>query len=403
MKQITPDALASIQFDMHWSHGGIAHTDAYVAKAVNFWRDWLPDSVHSALQGLRAGDVVQPEVDSTTAVAPYRPEQINTLHARQFRGRRGDNQPLTPRYGRFYPRGMIGDMAGIFRDNMQPFRFLDGDEKAFKADFNHPLAGRPLELTARVHKVFDKIDERGGTANAWFEIMANGPGMQARANGRETDFFSESPFVRADEAPDRVFYDSPRMVNHLDSRARGRITDLYASLIPKGSRVLDLMGSWNSHLPHDRRFARVTGLGMNPEELAANPQLTDSIVHDLNATPVLPLDDNTCDAVVCTASVEYLTAPFDVFRDVARVLKDDGVFVVTFSNRWFSPKAIRIWPELHEFERLGLVTEYFLASGLYDRIETYSLRGLPRPEDDKYYGQYPESDPVFAVWGRKKR
>jgi hypothetical protein len=84
------------------------------------------------------------------------------------------------------------------------------------------------------------------------------------------------------------------------------------------------------------------------------------------------------------------------------VLKPGGILIVTFSNRWFPPKAIRLWTELHEFERIGLVLEYFLKSGKYSAVETVSLRGLPRPADDPYSNQYPCSDPLYAVWGRKE-
>jgi SAM-dependent methyltransferase len=99
--------------------------------------------------------------------------------------------------------------------------------------------------------------------------------------------------------------------------------------------------------------------------------------------------------------VEYLVRPFELFEEVARVLKPGGPFIVTFSNRWFPPKVIRAWTELHEFERMGMVLEYFLKSGQYRDLETYSVQGLPRPENDKYFGQMLYADPVYAVWGRK--
>jgi len=51
-----------------------------------------------------------------------------------------------------------------------------------------------------------------------------------------------------------------------------------------------------------------------------------------------------------TVSVEYLTRPFDVFAEAARVLKPGGVCAATFSNRGFPPKVIWVWPVLHEFE-----------------------------------------------------
>ena len=150
---------------------------------------------------------------------------------------------------------------------------------------------------------------------------------------------------------------------------------------------------------HDERLV---GLGLNREELEKNSQLSEFVVHDLNADPTLPFEANTFDAVVNTASVEYLTDPLAVFKEVNRILRPEGHLIVTFSNRWFPSKAIKIWRELHEFERMGLVLEYFLRAGAFKDLQTYSIRGLPRPHDDKYYPELMFSDPVHAVWGRKQ-
>ena len=167
-------------------------------------------------------------------------------------------------------------------------------------------------------------------------------------------------------------------------------------------RILDLMGSWDSHLPVGVRPERVAGLGLNAVELQKNAVLTDRRVHDLNQEAVLGFRDGEFDVVVCTASVEYLVHPDAVFAEVARVLKPGGHFVLTFSNRWFDTKAVRIWKELHEFERMGLVLEYFRRNDRFDDLQTYSVRGLARPSHDKYFGRLKYADPVYAVWGRKK-
>jgi SAM-dependent methyltransferase len=140
---------------------------------------------------------------------------------------------------------------------------------------------------------------------------------------------------------------------------------------------------------------------MNREEMEANPQLSERLVHDLNLQPRLPYEDNRFDAVVCTVSVEYLIKPVEVFAEVKRVLKPGGRFILTFSNRWFPPKVVRVWEGVHEFERMGLVLEYFHRAGGYSHLETWSLRGLPRPRDDKYANQLAHSDPLYAVWGEK--
>jgi hypothetical protein len=51
---------------------------------------------------------------------------------------------------------------------------------------------------------------------------------------------------------------------------------------------------------------------------------------------------------------------------------------------------------------MGLVLEYFIRSGRFKDLHTYSIRGLPRPHNDKYYPDLRYSDPVYAVWGRKR-
>jgi SAM-dependent methyltransferase len=166
-------------------------------------------------------------------------------------------------------------------------------------------------------------------------------------------------------------------------------------------RVLDLMSSWTSHLP-DVSFSEVAGLGMNREELQANKRLDRFVVQDLNQVMALPYESDSLDAVICTASIEYLIRPFEVFSDISRILKPGGLVVMTFSNRWFPPKAIRIWKELHEFERMGLALEYLIRTGSFENLHSFSMRGLPRPETDKYFDQQRLSDPVYAVWGQKR-
>ena len=105
--------------------------------------------------------------------------------------------------------------------------------------------------------------------------------------------------------------------------------------------------------------------------------------------------------MVCTASVEYLVSPHSVFAEVLRVLRPGGVFVLTFSNRWFPTKAIQVWSELHEFERLGMVTQWLQQAGFGD-LHTFSSRGWPRPKDDPHVHQTRLSDPVYAAWGFRR-
>jgi SAM-dependent methyltransferase len=139
-------------------------------------------------------------------------------------------------------------------------------------------------------------------------------------------------FDRADPGIDTEFYTSPRLVTHIDDRAIAAVGALYAELGLDGE-VLDLMSSWVSHFPSRPR--RLVGLGLNATELAANPMLAEWVVHDLNANPTLPFPDASFDDATCCVSVDYLTTPVALFREVGRVLRPGGRFVVTFSNRCF--------------------------------------------------------------------
>ena len=152
--------------------------------------------------------------------------------------------------------------------------------------------------------------------------------------------FPEGFFDRIDDRDDAGFYAVPRLVTHIDHDAIAAVGDLYDELGITGE-VLDLMGSWVSHFRSGP--AHLTVMGMNEHELRANPNAAERIVHDLNADPRVPLADESVDDVVCCASVDYLTRPVEVFRDVARVLRPGGRFVCTFSNRVFPTKAIRGW------------------------------------------------------------
>ena len=145
----------------------------------------------------------------------------------------------------------------------------------------------------------------------------------------------EAVFARIDADVDTRFYDQPRFVQHIDDRAIQAVTGTIERHVAPGSDLLDLMSSWVSHLPPETvlPLGRVAGLGLNAGELARNPRLTEMIVHDLNADPILPYDDASFDAVTITVSIQYLTRPDRVLRDIARVLRPGGVILISFSNQ----------------------------------------------------------------------
>src|SRR5215207_9234517 len=195
-------------------------------------------------------------------------------------------------------------------------------------------------------------------------------------------------FDRADPSPDPAFYRPLRLVAHIDDEAIAAVGALYDELgigVDGNGEVLDLMSSWVSHFtakPH-----HLTVLGMNDDELAANPQAQARVVHDLNTDPFLPFPDDSFDAAVCCVSVDYLVQPIEVFTDVARVVRRGGRFVCTFSNRCFPTKAIRGWLYSSDAEHGEIVAEYFRRAGAFD--EPVIQRRTP----EGHVG-----DPLWAVW-----
>ena len=198
------------------------------------------------------------------------------------------------------------------------------------------------------------------------------------------DGFPEGFFDRADATSDEDFYAFPRLVTHIDDGAIAAVGELYEALGLEGA-VLDLMSSWVSHFR--RAPARLTVLGMNREELDANPMAHERVVRDLNVDPRLPFDDATFDAAVCCVSVDYLVRPVEVFRDVARVVRPGGPFVCTFSNRCFPTKAIRGWLVSTDQQHCELVAEYFRRAGGWGEPTAELRTALTRP-----------GDPLYAVW-----
>lgn len=198
----------------------------------------------------------------------------------------------------------------------------------------------------------------------------------------------DEAFRRTDETPDEEFYQTPRLVTHIDEGAIAAVTQLYRELFPAGGEILDLMSSWVSHLPPEVEYRRVIGLGMNEVELRRNERLDSYIVQNLNSRPVLPLGSGEFDGAGICVSIDYLTRPVEVLREVGRVLKVGAPLVVTFSNRCFPTKAVEIWHRLDDAGHMQLVEDYFREAGNFEDV-----RSLDRSPRRRF------SDPLYAIVG----
>jgi SAM-dependent methyltransferase len=198
----------------------------------------------------------------------------------------------------------------------------------------------------------------------------------------------EEAFRRYDEAPDEEFYRTPRLVTHIDDRAIAAVTQLYREFFPSGGDILDLMSSWISHLPPEMEYRRVIGLGMNEAELRHNERLDAYVVQNLNMNPRLPFGDAEFDGVGICVSIDYLTRPIEVLREVGRVLKVGSPTIISFSNRCFPSKAVAIWHQLDDRGHMRLVERYLEEAGNFANI-----RSLDRSPRRMF------SDPLYAVVG----
>lgn len=151
----------------------------------------------------------------------------------------------------------------------------------------------------------------------------------------------KSQFARLDNSPDALFYTDARFVEHVDENAVRKMTQYISrDAIRPNDTVLDLCSSWTSHIDVSMVTPKsVVGLGMNPKELEANSILSSWNVQDLNANPKLPYPDDSFHVVLCQLSIDYLTKPLAVLKEVGRVLQPGGSVHVIFSNRLFLSKV----------------------------------------------------------------
>ena len=173
-------------------------------------------------------------------------------------------------------------------------------------------------------------------------------------------------FDRVDNSADAVFYQAPRLVAHIDEATIAALTKFYGDILFDGADVLDLMSSWISHLPAETALGRVAGLGMNMQELKANPRLTEYLVQDLNVAPRLTYADVAFDFVFIAVSIQYLVRPIEVFAEIGRILRPGGQLVVAMSHRCFPTKAIRRFQEGALADRIRLISEYINRAAAYN-------------------------------------
>jgi hypothetical protein len=189
--------------------------------------------------------------------------------------------------------------------------------------------------------------QRDGNGNFLFSICRY-------ATHRENWSYTPEDFRRLDEAPDFMFYATPRYITYIDSLAIEKLKWWYSMQLPRTGSILDLCAGSRSHYPYEVESAvwnkqlEVLGIGMNPEELRVNSVLqaaSSRKVHDLNREPnVIHLVRRpNLQAVTCALGIEYLTAPLEVLRSLRACMVRGAKVHIAVSNVSSWQKAIAKW------------------------------------------------------------
>jgi SAM-dependent methyltransferase len=195
---------------------------------------------------------------------------------------------------------------------------------------------------------------------------------------------------KLDESNDEEFYSDPKFVYHLDANFRNYLSSLYKNEINDYSTVLDLMSSWDSYLPKEKRYKKVIGHGLNKEELERNKILNSFWVQNFNLNQKIPLESGNVDYCLMVAAWQYLQYPENITKEVTRILSDKGKILVSFSNRAFWHKAPNIWTTSTEEERVKYVRKVLITNGFKEpriikKFNDDNLNFLPFLKNDPFY------------------
>ena len=168
---------------------------------------------------------------------------------------------------------------------------------------------------------------------------------------------------KLDESNDDEFYSHPKFVYHLDTNFRQYLSNIYKNEIADYSTVLDLMSSWDSYLPKEKKYKKVIGHGLNKQELEKNKIFDSYWIQNFNLNQEIPLDSGSIDYCLMVAAWQYLQYPENLTKEIVRILSNQGKIMIAFSNRAFWHKAPNIWTTSTEDERVKYVRKVLITNG----------------------------------------
>ena len=168
---------------------------------------------------------------------------------------------------------------------------------------------------------------------------------------------------KLDESNDEEFYSDPKFVYHLDVNFRQCLTNVYKNEIEDYSTILDLMSSWDSYLPEEKKYKKVIGHGLNKKELERNKAFDSYWIQNFNSNQEIPIESGSINYCLMVAAWQYLQYPENLTKEIVRVLNNKGKVIIAFSNRAFWHKAPNIWTTSTEEERIKYVRKVLITNG----------------------------------------
>ena len=195
---------------------------------------------------------------------------------------------------------------------------------------------------------------------------------------------------KLDESNDEDFYSDPKFVYHLDANFRQYLSNVYKNEIADYSTVLDLMSSWDSYLPKEKKYKKVIGHGLNKQELKKNKIFDSYWIQNFNLSQEIPLDGGSIDYCLMVAAWQYLQYPENLTKEIVRILSNQGKIIIAFSNRAFWHKAPNIWTTSTEEERVNYVRRVLISNGFKEPKIIKKFNGqkfnlLPFLNNDPFY------------------
>jgi len=166
----------------------------------------------------------------------------------------------------------------------------------------------------------------------------------------------------------RKFYGKKALDYRISKVREEKIFELLPKKL-KGIKVLDV-GCATGYLGQklEKRGAKVSGIDISTSVIKlARKVLTRAEVVDLNNQKI-PCPKSSFDIVIASEVIEHLMNPFDVIKEISRVLRKDGDFIITTPNLLY-------WGNRLKF----LIGEFsYTKSGVFDEthIHFYTYRTL---------------------------